>query len=125
MIRIRGKREMNTIKTIYCIRIALGITSGAICAAASRILETTIGIDGTPAILYSITLTLLIYLLSLRLLQAKYRNSVETPSKITMTGIGIYFLAWLTFYILCYTIILAATNSIPEPPPIVGAILIA
>jgi hypothetical protein len=109
---------MNAIKTIYWLRVALGITSGAICAAVSRLLETKIGLDGTSTILYSITLTLLIYIVSLRLLKAKFQNKVETPSKITMTGIGIYFIASLAFYILFYTLILVATNSIPEPMPI-------
>jgi hypothetical protein len=107
---------MSTVKIIYWLRVALGITSGAICAAVSRLLETKIGIDGTSAILYSITLSLLIYLLTLRILKAKFQNKVETPSKITMTGIGIYFIAWLAFYILFYTLILAATNSIPALP---------
>jgi hypothetical protein len=109
---------MNAIKTIYWLRVALGITSGAICAAVSRLIETKIGLDGTSTILYSITLTLLIYIVSLRLLKAKFQNKVETPSKITMTGIGIYFIASLAFYILFYTLILVATNSIPEPMPI-------
>ena len=107
---------MIPIKTIYWLRVALGVTSGALCAAVSRVLETTIGLDGTSALLYSITLALLVYLLSFRLLKAKFQNKVATPSKITMTGIGIYFLAWISVYILCYTIILAATNSIPAPP---------
>ena len=107
---------MIPIKTIYWLRVALGVTSGALCAAVSRVLETTIGLDGTSALLYSITLALLVYLLSFRLLKAKFQNKVATPSKITMTGIGIYFLAWISVYILCYTIILAATNSIPDPP---------
>jgi len=110
---------MNPIKTIYCLRVALGIIAGAICAVASRLIETAIGMEGTSAILYSVTLALLIYLLSFRLLKAKYQNKVETPSKITMTGIGIYFIAWLTFYILFYTIILAATNAIPDPTPVI------
>jgi hypothetical protein len=114
---------VNAIKTIYWLRLALGVTAGIICAAVSKILQTTITIDGTSTILYSIILTLLIYMLSLRILKAKFQNKVETPSKITMTGIGIYFFAWITFYILFYTIILAATNSIPETlPPVTDAI---
>ncbi|MDR2700708.1 MAG: hypothetical protein LBC12_07955 [Nitrososphaerota archaeon] len=117
---------MNTITTIYWLRMALGITAGAICAALSRLIESSMGIDGITVILYSIVLTLLIYMLSLRLLKAKFQNKVETPSKITMTGIGMYFFAWLTFYILFYTIILAATGSIPttEVVPPTDAILV-
>ena len=111
----KGKK-MNAIKTIYWLRVALGITAGIICAVVSKLLGSTIGIDGTSTILYSVTLVLLIYILSLRLLKTKFQNKVETPSKITMTGIGMYFISWLTFYILAYTIILAVTNTIPDPP---------
>jgi hypothetical protein len=107
---------MNTITTIYWLRAALGITSGAICAAVSILIETKIGIEGTATLMYSIALALLIYLLSIRLLKAKYLSKVEKPSKITMTGIGMYFIAWIAFYTLFYTILLAATNSIPLPP---------
>jgi uncharacterized membrane protein len=110
-IRIRGKKKMNPIKTIYWLRVALGITAGAICAALSNFVESRNIMQGTPIILYSITLTLLVYLLSLRLIKTKFQNKVETPSKITMTGIGMYFFAWLTFYILFYTIITAATGG--------------
>jgi uncharacterized membrane protein YbhN (UPF0104 family) len=106
---------MKAITTIYWLRAALGVTAGAICAIVARLVETKVGIDGTATLLYSITLALLIYLLSVRLLKAKFLNKVEKPSKITMTGIGIYFIAWLAFYTLFYTIILAATNSIPIP----------
>jgi len=106
---------MKTVATIYWLRVALGVTAGIICAAASRLLETKAGIDGTSVLLWSITLALLIYLFSYRLLRAKFQNKVESPSKITMTGIGIYFISWLTFYILFYTIILAATGTIPTP----------
>jgi hypothetical protein len=30
---------------------------------------------------------------------------VEKPQKIASTGIGIYFIAWLVFWVLFYTII--------------------
>jgi hypothetical protein len=66
--------------------------------------------EGTSVLLYSISLTLVIYLISLQVFKKKFQNQIETPSKITMTGIGIYFLAWLSFYILFYTVITANTG---------------
>jgi hypothetical protein len=113
--RITEKRKVNTITTIYWLRVALGVTAGAICATVSRLLETKAGIEGTSIVLWSIALALLIYLFSFRLLKAKFQDKVESPSKITMTGIGIYFITWLTCYILFYTLILAATGAIPTP----------
>ncbi|MGD6933536.1 MAG: hypothetical protein ACQCN5_04960 [Candidatus Bathyarchaeia archaeon] len=101
---------MKPITIIYWLRMALGITSGAICAALSRFLENT-GMEGTSILLYSISLTLLIYLVSFRLIKMKFQNKVETPSKITMTGIGMYFFSWIAFYVLFYTIILVGTGG--------------
>jgi len=105
---------MKPITTIYWLRTALGITAGAICAALSKFMVSA-NVDGTSVLLYSISLALLIYLITFRLLKMKFQNKVETPSKITMTGIGMYFFAWIAFYVLCYTIIIAATGGIPEP----------
>ncbi|XHH09012.1 MAG: hypothetical protein ACFCUE_15830 [Candidatus Bathyarchaeia archaeon] len=102
---------MKPIVTIYWLRMVLGITAGAISAALSRYLETT-GMEGTSILLYSISLTLLIYLITFRLIKNKFQNQVEPPSKITMTGIGMYFFAWIAFYVLFYTIILVATGGI-------------
>ena len=95
---------MKPITIIYWLRMAMGMAAGVICAVLSNFLIVHDMIDGTSALLYSITLSLAIYVITLQLLKKKFQNQVETPSKITMTGIGIYFLAWLAFYILFYTI---------------------
>jgi hypothetical protein len=95
---------MKPLTTIYWLRMALGIITGAICAVLSKFLMTT-GLEGTSILLYSVSLTLLIYLISFRILKSKYQSQVEKPSKITMTGIGMYFFAWLAFFVLFYTII--------------------
>jgi len=102
---------MKPIATIYWLRLIIGIISGIICAVLSNFLI-TYGMEGTSVLLYSISLTLVIYLVSLRLLKMKFQSKVETPSKITMTGIFMYFIAWLVFYILFYTIIVANAGGI-------------
>jgi hypothetical protein len=107
---------MKPITIMYWLRAALGIMAGAICAVLSISLE-KYGMAGTSVLLYSISLALLIYLITFRLLKMKFQSQVETPSKITMTGIGIYFLGWLAFYILCYTIMYMNTFAVvPEVP---------
>jgi hypothetical protein len=99
---------MNTISIIYWLRLALGVTSGAICAAVAKFLDTT-SIGGTTSVLlYTISLTLVIYLVTLRFIKQKFQNKVETPSKITMTGIGMYFFSWLATYVLFYTIMVTS-----------------
>lgn len=101
---------MKPITTIYWLRMALGITAGAISAGVSKFLETT-GMEGTSILLYSISLALLIYLISFRVIKMKFQTKVEPTSKITMTGIGMYFFAWIAFYVFFYTIIVIATNG--------------
>ena len=101
---------MKPIVLIYWLRTALGIVAGALSAGLARFLESTT-IEGTSILLYSISLTLLIYLISYRIIKIKFQNQVEKPSKITMTGIGMYFFAWIAFFVLFYTIIRVATGG--------------
>jgi hypothetical protein len=108
---------MKPLTIIYWLRMALGIFAGAISAILSYFLLNT-GLEGTSILLYSISLTLLIYLITFRLIKMKYQNQVEKASKITMTGIGMYFFAWLAFYVLFYTIIISVFGpGIPPFPP--------
>ncbi len=103
---------MKPLTTLYWLRMALGVTAGALSALLSRFLETTsTTFEATSILLYSISLTLLIYLISYRILKIKFKDKVEKPSKITMTGIGMYFFAWIAFYVLFYTIIRIATGA--------------
>jgi hypothetical protein len=110
--KARGRKRMNPTTIIYWLRMAMGIVTGVICAFLSNFLE-SYGMEGISILLYSISLALLIYLITFRLLKMKFQNQVETPSKITMTGIGIYFFAWLAFYILFYTIMYMNTATVP------------
>jgi xanthine/uracil permease len=116
LFKVRGKKKMNPTTIIYWLRMAMGIMAGAICAYLSNFLE-GYGMTGMSVLLYSIVFALVIYMISLRLFKMKFQNQVETPSKITTTGIGIYFFAWLAFYILCYTIIYVNTGAVLELTP--------
>ncbi len=101
---------MTPIQQIYWIRTALGITAGALSAVLARFLDST-NMEGISILLYAISLTLLIYLISFRILKMKYQNKVEKQSKITMTAIGMYFFSWIAFFVLFYTIIRIATGG--------------
>jgi len=101
---------MKPIAQIYWLRTGLGITAGALCAVLARFLDST-NMEGISILLYAISLTLLIYLISFRIIKIKYQNKVDKPSKITMTGIGMYFFSWLAFFVLFYTIIRIATGG--------------
>lgn len=101
---------MTPIQQIYWIRTSLGIVAGALSAVLARVLDST-NMEGISILLYAISLTLLIYLISFRILKMKYQNKVEKQSKITMTAIGMYFFSWLAFFVLFYTIIRIATGG--------------
>jgi len=113
LFKARGKKRMKPTTIIYWLRMTMGITTGIICAFLSNFLI-SYGMEGISVLLYSISLALLIYLITFRLFKMKFQNQVETPSKITMTGIGIYFFAWLAFYILFYTISYMNATVPPE-----------
>jgi ABC-type uncharacterized transport system permease subunit len=86
---------------IYWLRLVLGIIAASLStllALLSDELSYTTFING-------ITIALAVYLLSYYLLKAKFAAKVEKQSKIMSQGIGIYFLTWIVFWILIYSIL--------------------
>ncbi len=101
---------MKTLEKIYWIRLALGILAGFISAGyayATGIPE--ILPPGTPfpanytVVFNGASLAVLVYLISYYALKSRYITQVEKPTKIFTTGIGIFFLSWLVFWVLLYT----------------------
>jgi len=86
---------------IYWTRLALGI----VAALISALLATTQSADSVYTFVNGITVALLVYIISYYALKAKFYNKVEKQSKIMSMGIGIYFIAWVLFFILSYSII--------------------
>jgi hypothetical protein len=85
---------------IYWLRLVLGIVAGSVStllALLSDELSYTTFING-------ITVALAIHLVSYYILKAKFATKVEKQSKIMTQGIGIYFLTWVVFWILIYSI---------------------
>jgi hypothetical protein len=41
-------------------------------------------------------------------LKIKYAATLEKPQKLISMGIGVYFLSWLIFWVLLYTLIAGA-----------------
>ncbi|MEM2118256.1 MAG: hypothetical protein QW386_04475 [Candidatus Bathyarchaeia archaeon] len=56
-------------------------------------------------LLTGVSLAIVVYILSYYVIKMKFMRVVEKPRKLFMTGIGIYFLTWLVFWILFYTLI--------------------
>lgn len=94
---------MNPLVVIYWTRLALGI----VAALISALVATMQSASSLSTFMNGITIALLIYLISYYVLKAKFYNKVEKQSKIMTTGIGIYFISWIVFFILSYSILTA------------------
>jgi len=93
---------MTPLVRLYWIRVTLGIVAAAISAVMAELIGTLTDIT---TLVNSITIALLIYFITYYILRAVFRDKIEKPSKILSTGIGMYFFAWIAFFVLFYTII--------------------
>jgi hypothetical protein len=53
----------------------------------------------------SASLALVVYIISYYFVKSRFGLRVQKPQKLLTTGIGIYFLSWIVFWVLFYTII--------------------
>ncbi len=93
---------MSPLVRLYWIRVTLGIIAAAISAVMAELIGTLTDIT---TLVNSITVALLVYFITYYILRAVFRDKIEKPSKILSTGIGMYFFAWIAFFVLFYTII--------------------
>jgi zinc transporter ZupT len=95
---------MKPLTQLYWIRTALGVVAGFISAALALVQDP----NSIYTLVNSVTAAVAIYLITYYVLRATFKNKVEQQSKITMMGIGMYFFAWLAFFVLFYTILRVA-----------------
>ncbi len=93
---------MSPLVRLYWIRVTLGIIAAAISAVMAELIGT---LSDITTLVNSITVALLVYFITYYILRAVFRDKIEKPSKILSTGIGMYFFAWIAFFVLFYTII--------------------
>jgi hypothetical protein len=97
---------MKTLQKIYWLRLGLGVAAALFSAGfawATGTASSTL-FDFTTLI-NSISIALAVYLISYYAIKSKYLTEVEKPTKLVSTGIGVYFLGWLVFWVLLYTIL--------------------
>jgi len=92
---------MTPVVQLYWIRVALGAVAGALSGLAALAMSLT----DLTTLVNSFTIALLIYLVSYYPLRAVFKNKIEKQSKILSTGIIMYFLTWLPFYVLFFTML--------------------
>jgi hypothetical protein len=100
---------LTPLEKIYYIRIGLGVVAAFICTgyglATGTITNGSVVSFDYTTLLNGITLMLVVYLLSYYVIKAKFTGQVAKPTKLMTTGIGVYILAWIVFWVLLYTII--------------------
>ncbi|MGQ9539030.1 MAG: hypothetical protein ACUVTE_05580 [Candidatus Bathycorpusculaceae bacterium] len=95
---------MKPLEKLYWLRFALGIVAALICVGYGLATNTI----SQPHILWNgIAFAFIVYVLSYYIIKPKFILKVEKPKKILTTGIGIYLLSWLVFWVLLYTLIIA------------------
>ncbi len=97
---------MKPLVAIYMIRLGLGLIAGVIGAFVIAYSETILNPSELTTFLNGLTIALIIYLLSYYLIKAKFYNLVEKRSKIMTTGIGMFFISWIVFLTLTYTLLI-------------------
>jgi hypothetical protein len=104
---------MDTLVKIYWLRVLLGIVAAFVCVGfgiATGVISTQTFTFTT--FMNSLSIALVFYLLSYYIIKRRFLLQVEKPQKLVTMGIGIYFIAWLVFWVLLYTLI----AGFPPPP---------
>ncbi len=83
---------MKPLNLIYLIKVFLGVLTAVICLLL-----------GVNNLFTAVALGLMIYMVSDRLLKQIFIEKVDKLSTVTKTGIGIYILTWIFFWILIFT----------------------
>jgi len=103
---------MRPLETLYWLRFILGIVAALVCVGYERA-SGQINTEFNIAILFNgISFAMIVYILSYYIIRPKFILRVEKPQKIFTTGIGIYFLSWLVFWVLLYTVALYLSGAL-------------
>ncbi|MDI6690998.1 MAG: hypothetical protein QME50_03905 [Candidatus Bathyarchaeota archaeon] len=103
---------MTIIEKIYWIRLLLGIIAALASTAYTQAKVVPVDVVDYGVFMNGIIIAIIVYVISYYIMKFKWAVKVEKPQKIFTTGVGIYFISWLVFWVLFYTIIA------PPPQPI-------
>jgi hypothetical protein len=99
---------MKPLEALYWLRFVLGIVAAIVCIGYGLATNTISMVSDFNIFMRGLAFAIIVYIISYYLIKPRLLLKVEKPQKILMTGIGIYFLSWLVFWILLYTIIATA-----------------
>ncbi|MEM2419891.1 MAG: hypothetical protein QXL38_02755 [Candidatus Bathyarchaeia archaeon] len=99
---------MKPLETIYWLRFALGIVAALLCIGYGLVTKTISEEPNVRVLTNGIAFALIVYILSYYMIKPKFMWKVDNPRKILTTGVGIYILSWLVFWVLLYTILIVS-----------------
>lgn len=106
---------MRPLEKVYWLRVVLGMVA-ALISMGYTVYEKANGILLSAwypnLLLNGSSIAIILYMISYYgIIKFKFKNVVEKPAKLVTTGIGVYWLSWIVFWVLLYTIIAG-------PPPV-------
>lgn len=95
---------MRLLEKVYWLRLLTGFLAAVLSIAYVMLLygNPNVG-QGSEVLFSSVSLSIIVYVLSYYVFKAVYKGKVAKTQKLMTTGIGIYFLAWIVFFVLFYT----------------------
>jgi len=93
---------MTPVQQLYWIRVVLGIIAGLFSAFIAFLIGSTADLT---TLINAFTIALIVYLISYYALRGVFRDKIEKQSKILSTAVLMYFLIWLPFFVLFYTML--------------------
>jgi hypothetical protein len=103
-----AERVLKPLETVYWLRLGFGILAAFVCVGYAMAANSISSAGNWNLLLNSVSLALIVYILSYYTIKARFRLKVQRTQKLLTTGIGIYFLSWLTFFALLYTTLVGA-----------------
>jgi len=96
---------MKPLETVYWLRLALGLIAATACLGYAIVAYgTPLPQDGELSLFFnSLSIAIIVYLFSYYAVKSRFKDKVVKVSKLLTTGIGVYFLSWIVFYVLLYT----------------------
>jgi hypothetical protein len=95
---------MTIIEKIYWIRLLLGIIAALVSTGYTQARVVPTDVVDYSVFMNGISIAIIVYVISYYIMKFKWAAKVEKPQKIFTTGVGIYFIAWLVFWVLFYTL---------------------
>lgn len=89
---------------VYYLRFIIGIIAAVVCLIYG-LATNSIRNDQflTSTLFNGASLAIITYLISYYVIKGRYAKQVQKPQKLFTTGIGVFFLSWLVFWVLLFT----------------------